>query len=278
MESWNLLGDQMRVLKKAIHQALGSLGYELRSRSEPTVSFGNFANLARAYEERLNESENLIAVDELRPKLLGRLLGTPPSEAYFIVQGLAKSRSVAGDVCEFGVAQGETSALIANEMRSRDAILHLFDSFEGLPEPTQEDRLKDDIFKLGSMAAYAGTMSCPEDMVRNRLQAISFPPHRFVIHKGFVDQVLRNDRSLPSKVSFAYVDFDFYAPIKVTLEFLHQTTSPGSITIVDDYDFFSTGVKTAVDEFVAEKNSSARRYECTIPDRGLGCFAILTRK
>ena len=47
---------------------------------------------------------------------------------------------------------------------------------------------------------------------------------------------------------------------------------------MDDYDFFSTGVKTAVDEFVAEKNSSARRYECTIPDRGLGCFAILTRK
>ena len=43
-------------------------------------------------------------------------------------------------------------------MRSRDAILHLFDSFEGLPMPTERDQLKDDIFALGSMAAYAGAM------------------------------------------------------------------------------------------------------------------------
>lgn len=268
----------MRVLKKAIHDVLATLGYELRSRSEQTVSLNNFENLARAYEERLNETENLIVADELRPKLLGRLLGTPPSEAYFIVQALAKSRNVLGDVCEFGVAQGETSALIANEMRSRDAILHLFDSFEGLPKPTEEDRLKDDIFRLGNMAAYAGTMSCPEDMVRNRLSAISFPAQRFVIHKGFIEQVLQNDRTVPARVSFAYVDFDFYAPIKVTLEFLHQTTSPGSMIVVDDYDFFSTGVKTAVDEFVAEQNVGLKRYECSVPDRRYGYFAILTRK
>ena len=177
----------------------------------------------------------------------------------------------------FGVAQGETSALIANEMRSRDAILHLFDSFEGLPMPTERDQLKDDIFALGSMAAYAGAMSCPEEMVRTRLRAISFSPQRFVIHKGFIDQVLREDTTLPSRVSFAYVDFDFYEPIRLALAFLHQTTSPGSIIVVDDYDFFSTGVKTAVDEFVAQENSGGSHYERIVPDSRYGCFAILTK-
>jgi O-methyltransferase len=264
-------------IKEATRKTLAFFGYEMLSLSAPKVSLSNFESLARAYELRLNEAEDLIAANELRPKLLARLLGTPPSEAYFIIQSLARSRHVRGDVCEFGVAQGETSALIANEIQSRDAILHLFDSFEGLPKPTEKDQLKDDIFALGSMAAYAGTMSCPEDMVRARLKAISFPPQRFVIHRGFIEQVLRDDRDLPTRVSFAYVDFDFYAPIKLALEFLHRTTSPGSIIVVDDYDFFSTGVKTAVDEFVAEKKSDAAHYECTVPDPRYGRFAVLTR-
>jgi O-methyltransferase len=268
---------RMRIIKKAIKKALAAMGYEVRSRTQQTVSLRNFQSLAQAYELRLNESQNAIVANEMRAELLGRLLGTPPSEAYFIVQALAQSQRVQGDVCEFGVAQGETSALLANEIRSRKATLHLFDSFEGLPEPTEKDSLKDDIFGLGSMEAYSGTMSCKEDMVRARLRSISFPTERVAVHKGFIEQVLQNDRRLPSKVSFAYVDLDFYAPIKAALEFLHEVTSPGSITVVDDYDFFSTGAKTAVDEFISVMNSTVKRYECVVPDRRYGCFAILTR-
>ena len=267
----------MRILKEALKKAIVYFGYELYSLSEQRVSFNNFVNLAQAYEQRLNESGNIIVANEIRSKLLARLLGTQPSEAYFIVHALAMSKDVRGDVCEFGVAQGETSALIANEIQSGNKVLHLFDSFEGLPKPTEKDKLKDDIFSLGSMEAYSGTMLCPEEMVCARLRAISFPAQRFVIHKGFIDQVLRDDSSLPKEVSFAYVDFDFYDPIKLTLDFLHRRTSTGAIIIVDDYDFFSTGVKTAVDEFLEEKNSSAIIYECLVPDTRYGCFVVLTK-
>jgi hypothetical protein len=265
----------MKTLKNVLRRALALLGYELRRLSEERVSFSNFANLAQAYEYRLNESDRVIVENEIRPRLLGRLQGTPPSEAYFIVQALSKCQDVRGDICEFGVAQGETSALIGNEIQSSNKALHLFDSFEGLPEPTEKDQLKDDIGSLGGMKVYAGTMSCPEDMVRSRLRAISFPPQRFVIHKGFIDEVLANDSNLPESVSFAYVDFDFYEPIKVTLEFLHRTTSAGAIVIVDDYDFFSTGAKTAVDEFLEGNKTS---YECAVPNTRYGHFAVLTRK
>ena len=268
----------MRIIKKALKKVLTVLGYELHRSSEQRVNFTNFLNLAQVYEQRLNESGNLIVVNEIRLKLLSRLRGTPPSEAYFIVHALAKCKDNSGDVCEFGVAQGATSALIANEIQSSNKILHLFDSFEGLPKPTEKDRLKDDIFSLGSMEAYTGTMSCPEDMVRTRLGAISFPPQRFVIHKGFIDQVFTDDSNLPKEVSFAYVDLDLYEPIKLTLDFLHRTTSTDSIIIVDDYDFFSTGSKTAVDEFLEEKNSSAMIYECLVPNTRYGCFAVLTRR
>jgi O-methyltransferase len=47
---------------------------------------------------------------------------------------------------------------------------------------------------------------------------------------------------------------------------------------VDDYDFFSTGAKTAVDEFLEEKNSNTMIYECLVPNARYGYFAVLTKK
>jgi len=268
----------MRFLKKALKKILAVFGYELHRLSDQCVSFDNFMYLAQAYEQHLNEIDNLIPANKIRLKLLARLLGTVPSEAYFIVQALNKCKDISGDVCEFGVAQGETAALIANEIQSGNKVLHLFDSFEGLPKPTEKDQLKDDIFSLGSIEAYTGKMSYPEENLHSRLKAISFPPQKFVIHKGFIEQVLKDDTKLPPQISFAFVDFDFYEPTKLTLDFLHRTTSFGSIIIVHDYDYFSTGVKTAVDNFLEEKNMNAKIYDCFVPNARYGSIAVLTRR
>jgi hypothetical protein len=272
----------MHALKSATRKALSVLGYQItRSDTLPAPRISeNFLNLAQAYEQRLNEmlGKNLIAPNDLRPRLLSRLLGTPPSEAYFIVQALAETRDVEGDVCEFGVAQGETSALIANEIRaSNSKTLHLFDSFEGLPTPSARDSLKDDIFSPGSMGAYAGTMSCPEAMVWARLRAISFPEERVVVHRGYFEKCVLEDARLPRRVSFSYVDFDLYEPTRLVLDFLHTVTAGRAIILIDDYDFFSTGVKAATDEFVELHNGSRRLYEKTVPDTRYGHMAILKR-
>ena len=268
----------MRVIKRAFHRTLSAFGLQVIRLSEPRVRYESFVNIAQAYEQRLSEANSPVPPDDNRPKLLARLLGTPPSEAYFIVQALAQCGSVDGDVCEFGVAQGETSALMANEIAPFSTkVLHLFDSFEGLPGPSEKDQLKDDIFSLGSMDSYTGSMSYPEDMVRARLEALSFPAQRYVIHKGFIEQLLHEGERLPQQVSFAYVDFDFYESTKITLEYLHHITPHGAVIIVDDYDFFSTGPKTAVDEFVEAKRSPNTVYECYVPSPRYGCFAVLTK-
>lgn len=269
----------MNIVKSAIKRTLATLGYELRRSVNRPVPFENFANLATAYEQCLNNNDDLILPNEIRLRLLARLIGTPPSEAYFIVQALSQCKDVHGDVCEFGVAEGETSALIANEIAlAGNKCLHLFDSFEGLPKPSDKDQLKDDIFSLGSIEAYTGTMSCQEYMVRTRLNAISFPAERYVIHKGFIEQLIHEDKLLPKEVCFAYVDFDFYEPIRIALDFLHDVTPRGAIIIVDDYGYFSTGAKTAVDEFVEAKMSIGTVYECLVPDKRYGHFAVLTKK
>ena len=267
----------MKLIKSSIQAVFSAFGYKIVRIKEEYVSFDNFKNLSYAYEQLLNESrrKKLILQDELRPKLLARLLGTPPSEAYYIIESLSKTKSVDGDVCEFGVAQGETSTLIANEIVISEKKLHLFDSFEGLSKPTVKDELKDDIYSLGSMEAYAGTMLCPKEMVISRLKSISFPPNRYAIHSGFIEDLLIKNESLPDKVSFAY--FDLYEPIKIALNYLHGVTQSGAIIIIDDYNYFSTGVKTAVDEFIEEINSVDKIYDILVADEQFGSFAVLTK-
>lgn len=237
----------------------------------------NFGNLCRAYEERLREGGCPMPACKRRPELLARQMGTPPSEAYSIVEGLSRTSLIEGDVCEFGVAQGETSALIASEILETKKRLHLFDSFEGLPPPTAKDALKDDIFSLGSIEAYTGRMANPETLVRGRLGAVAFPESRVQIHRGFFEDLAAARADFPTRVSFAYVDFDFYAPVKLALGFLDEVTSAGAIVIVDDYDYFSTGVKSAVDEFLNERRSAGRDYELHVPNTVYGHYAVLKR-
>ena len=63
---------------------------------------------------------------------------------------------------------------------------------------------------------------------------------------GFFDQ-----RQMDS-VKFAFVDFDFYQPIKIVLEKLDKVIVNKGIIVVHDYNFFSAGVKTAIDEFLSD--------------------------
>lgn len=265
--------------KRLVNRVLKPFGYKLARRDAPVSPqqlMINLSHMANAYEELLNarNADAPIPADALRLRLLGRLLGIPLGEAYAIVQALHRTRSVDGDVCEFGVAQGATSALIANEIRNSAKTFHLFDSFEGLPAPTEEDQLQDDFDARGRIEAYAGTMACPESMVIGRLADIEFPPARYRLHKGRVEDVIRTDGTLPRRVAFAYVDFDFYAPIKVALEYLHPITPAGAIVIVDDYGFFSSGAKTAVDEFVR----ATPGYAVDVPPQRVGYCAILTKR
>lgn len=208
-----------------------------------------------------------------RVELMSLLLGTGISEAMYVLAALHESLADQGDVCEFGIAQGATSALLANEIRATEKSLWLYDSFQGLPKPSDKDHLKDDIFRLGSMANYEGEMRCAPTEVQNRLALINFPFERVRVRAGWVHETL-NDETGPAQVCFAYVDFDFYEPIAHALEYLDRHLTANGRIVVDDYDFFSTGAKTAVDEFIQRRPN----YELIKPAPFAGAFCLLRRK
>lgn len=212
-------------------------------------------------------------VPEGRSELLAKLLGTQLSEAVYIINYLHQSLKLPGDVCEFGIAQGATSALLANEIRATDKLLWLFDSFEGLPKPTEKDALINDIFGLGTIEKYQGTMAYGVNEVLERLRAISYPPARVKIVPGFIENTI-SLVDLPDRVCFAYVDFDFYEPILIALNYLNKHLPKGGCIVVDDYGFFSSGAGAAVDEFLTAHPS---QYDFVLPDKSAGHFAILSK-
>lgn len=263
-------------MKQLLKGILAKAGYKIERSDNPNPLTPRFKRLLREiygcyHDMRFSDLE---PVDDTTIDLLAQLDGTQISEAIYILHALHQTRSLAGDVCEFGVAQGYTSALIGHTIKSGDKKLWLFDSFEGLPAPTSKDKLKDDIFNLKSMEAYEGTMKHSIEMVKSNLRKVGFPESRTGIIDGFIEKVILT-ATLPEKVSFAYVDFDFYNPIKTALEFLDKVVEKGGIIIVDDYDFFSEGAKVAVDEFYAAHNS---RYQLELPIPSAGHFAVLKRK
>lgn len=214
--------------------------------------------------------------DEQTFRLMFQLLGTGNIEAVYIRYYLNKCMKIQGDVCEFGVAQGATSSLLANDIRKTDKRLWLFDSFEGLSTPTEKDILKDDIFNYGSMEKYAFSMKCSIDEVKERLKDIDIDQSKIKIVPGFIEDTVMQEAVSHNLtcVSFAYIDFDLYEPIRTALLFLHERTISGSVIVVDDYNFFSTGAKTAVDEFV---NEYIDAYKMTVPEECMGKFCIIEK-
>lgn len=238
--------------------------------------WGKYTDTVREFYEALRQHEfpHLQYLPPCTPELaelIARLMGTGAAEALHLLHALHSALALDGDVCEFGVCQGHTSALLAHEIMTTNKRLWLFDSFEGLPKPTDKDVLLDDIFNLGSMASYEGHMACGVESVKARLAEVGFPEERAVIVPGFIEEVIAR-AEMPKRVCLAYVDFDFYQPIRTALDFLHGVLPPGGAVVVDDYGFFSAGAQTAVDEFLAEHPGG---YRFALPGAYAGKFCTL---
>ena len=258
-------------MKVIIKNLLKRLGFKIYRIGNERKDRERIVEMEGLYRELV--FKDLPQFNENRISLFLNLEGTNIGEAIYLVRYLHQSLKLDGDVCEFGVAAGRTSALLAQEIRDTDKNIWLFDSFKGLSRPTDRDKLKDDIYSLGRIQRYEGEMAFNVGAVKNALSRISIPEARIKIVAGFIATTIQR-LDLPKKVCFAYVDFDFYEPILTALNFLNNTLQKGGFVIVDDYDFFSTGAKTAVDEFL---NAHRQTYKFSTPLKSAGYFCILEK-
>ncbi len=171
-------------------------------------------------------------------------LQIPNREAELVLKELEQTLDLPGDVVEFGCYEGDTSILLADALRNNpDKWLYLYDSFEGLPEKTAEDKSAD------GWRFQAGELKASPDTVRSKFKKYDLPEP--VIVKGWFDQLDNSD--LPESISFALLDGDFYNSIKTSLELVAPRIVSGGIIVVHDYrNARLPGSGRAVNEFLGE--------------------------
>jgi hypothetical protein len=134
-------------------------------------------------------------------------------DADELLRAALTAAPAAGLVLEFGVWKGRTVNLIAG-LRP-DAIVHGFDSFEGLPEA----------WRPGFGAGMFRTEALPEVAPNVRLEV------------GLFDRTLPGflDRIGPAPVAFLHIDCDLYASTQTVLAQLRGRIVPGTVILFDEY-------------------------------------------
>jgi O-methyltransferase len=167
---------------------------------------------------------------------------------------------IPGDFVECGVWKGGSSMMIALVLRERqqnDREIYMYDTFEGMSEPTEADKdVRGDVAKellIKQNAEDEDSIWCFSslDEVKRNMAATGFNNIHFI--KGKVEDTLLN--SLPGKVSLLRLDTDWYESTKVEMEKLYPLLTNHGVLIIDDFGHWE-GAKKAILEYFSEKSFS----------------------
>jgi O-methyltransferase len=170
--------------------------------------------------------------------------------------------SISGDFIECGVWRGgSTMAAALRLLASQDLerTLWLYDTFEGMSEPTAHDIQIYDGKAAASEWQSHQSIGQPNqwcfaslDDVQRNIQSTGYPPHLVRYVKGKVEDTLRDQSNLPDRIAILRLDTDWYESTRVELEVLYDRVVAGGVVIIDDYGHWD-GARKAVDEFLASR-------------------------
>jgi O-methyltransferase len=164
---------------------------------------------------------------------------------------------VPGAFVECGVWRGGSMQAVARTLLAcgvDDRDLHLYDTFEGMPPPGEEDRRADgrsaaEILDSAPRTANVWAIAGLDD-VRAGMAETGYPADRVHFHPGLVEDTL--PAQAPERVALLRLDTDWYASTRHELEHLYDRVPPGGVIVLDDYGFWE-GARRAVDEFLAAR-------------------------
>ena len=195
----------------------------------------------------------------LKPSKLSLLIKVAPyslensygvlSNAYDLANDIEK-RKIPGAYVECGVWKGgcaATMAAVAHRYGSGRTTWY-FDSFEGMPEPTENDARGRG--KTGTMQDIMGdvlkaSVSDVEDVVFNKLH---LPHEKNIIVKGWFQDTLPQNKKAIGQIAILRLDGDWYESTMTALNELYNQVVPGGYVIIDDYGAWE-GCRKAVHEF-----------------------------
>lgn len=166
-----------------------------------------------------------------------------------------KMKDVEGDYVECGVAAG--AQIIAMACAAPDKAIHAFDSFEGIPLPSNRDDQMPGIKYLSkeeqSLLPNAGEQELVSsgatvvslDSFMDNLFASGISLANILVHKGWFENTI--PKSNIEKISILRLDGDLYNSTLVCLVHLFSKVVDGGIVIIDDWQL--EGCRLACEEY-----------------------------
>jgi hypothetical protein len=155
-------------------------------------------------------------------------------EAMQLVSLVRATAKLGGCMAEVGVYQGGSARLIREADTSRS--LHLFDTFEGLPELVATDTA------VRSGRLRKGRCTFPLEEVKNYFRGCN----GVHFHKGLFPHT--GEAVKEEKFSFVHADVDLYSSTRGVLEFFYPRLLRGGIIVSHDFATLR-GVREAIEEF-----------------------------
>jgi hypothetical protein len=179
--------------------------------------------------------------------------------AMFQATDYVSRNNIIGDLVECGVWRGGSmmmAALTLLELNDTSRSLYLFDTFEGLPRPGEEDEDFAGNKQYNEWTRHRRTDSSSDwayasiEEVRANLESIGYPTDKVIFVKGMVQDTLPNNA--PNRIALLRLDTDWYQSTAWELKHLYERLSANGVLIIDDYGHLK-GQRKAVDEFFAER-------------------------
>ncbi|MEA2450875.1 MAG: O-methyltransferase [Thermoleophilaceae bacterium] len=162
---------------------------------------------------------------------------------------------IPGDVVECGVWRGGSMQAAARTLHAAgdtDRDLYLFDTYEGMPPPTERDLRRD-----GKPAAELLEAAPREESkvwavatledVQEGFAQVPYPAERVHFVKGRVEDTIPDEA--PERIAILRLDTDWYESTRHELEHLYPRLVSGGVLLLDDYGYWD-GARQAVDEWL----------------------------
>lgn len=167
-----------------------------------------------------------------------------------------QDKHIEGDIVECGVWKGGSMMAVAETLlrtgdTNRD--LYLFDTFEGMSSPTENDvdiaGVTAEILLDRSDKEKDETVWCNAslDVVKTALGSTGYPSGKVHFIKGMVEDTI--PEFIPEKIALLRLDTDWYESTKHEMEHLFPRLAKGGVLIIDDYGHWQ-GARKAVDEYL----------------------------
>jgi O-methyltransferase len=233
------------MLKKLAHKIIGGFGYELIKPDKRLVVDGLPADFDKATVETFKR------VKEYTMTTPERIAALCNAVNYLV------ANNIKGDFVECGVWRGGSAmAAIDTLLKAGDKSreIYLYDTFEGMSEPTEEDKVftgdaADSLMKSSdrndptSVWCYSAL-----DEVQKNVASIGYPNGHVHYVKGKVEDTIPG--TIPGKIALLRLDTDWYESTAHELKHLYPLLVPGGVIIIDDYGHWE-GARKAVDEYIS---------------------------